>query len=151
MRLVFCSLVICCFAVGCDEPNTLTGSISQSHDLTFDDVSLRLFSEQGTYELKYTKALEGGGDDVVAKVVFDQPEGGVTADDELDLLALHGTIERITAADDPFPDGLDKANAVFSAGGNDDGEDSVGEFSSTFANGKTLNGTFSTPLEVVDF
>ncbi len=136
----------------CAEPNTLTGSISQSHDLSFDAVELRLLSEQQVYELKYLKALEGGGeDDKVAKVVFDQPEGGVVVGAELDLLSLSGSVQRTTAANDPFPTGLTTAIAVFAAGGNEAGETTTGKFATTFDNGKTLNGTFETELLTVDF
>lgn len=129
----------------------MTGSIDQSHDLTFETVQLQLLTGQGAYELKYLKALEGGGDDTVAKVVFDQPEGGAVVDEELDLIALNGRVERITAANDPFPATLTKANAVFAAGGNENDEATSGNFAATFDNGKTLNGSFDVELEVVDF
>lgn len=151
MRFVVCAFIALCFGAGCAEPNTLTGSISSSHDLTFDQVQLTLLSGQGAYELKYLLALEGGGDDVVAKVVFDEPADGVSADAELDLLELNGKVERITAANDPFPAGLEKANATFTIASNKNGEQNVGSFASTFDNGKTLNGTFDVELEVVDF
>ena len=151
MRLFVCAFAASLFVAGCDEPNSLSGSISTSHDLTFETVHLSLLSGQGAYELKYLLPLEGGGDDVVAKVVFDRPEGGIVVDEELDLLTLNGKVERVTAANDPFPAGLEKANVTFSAGGNEAGEESVGEFASTFDNGKTLNGTFDVELEVVDF
>lgn len=151
MRIVAAVFIGSLFAASCAEPNTLEGSISQSHDLTFDTVSVRLLSQQKVYEIKYLKALDSGDDDVVAKVVFNQPDGGAEADAALDLLELEGKVERITAANDPFPDGLDKANAVFTSGGNDDGEATVGSFASTFDNGKTLNGAFDADLEIVDF
>jgi hypothetical protein len=152
MRFVVASFVVSAFAVGCAEPNELTGSISDSHDLTFETVELRLLAAQAAYELKYLLPLEGGGgDDVVAKLVFDQPDGGITADDELDLIGLNVKVERITAANDPFPPSVTKAVATFKAGGNEAGEQTTGEFSSTFDNGKTLNGTFDVELEVVDF
>ncbi len=138
-------------SLGCSEPNTLSGSISQSHDLSFDAVQLQLLSQQQAYELKYTKALDSGDDDVVAKVVFDRPAAGVTAEEELDLLALGGIVERVTAANDTFPAGLERANVTFTSGGNDADEATTGSFASTFDNGKTLNGTFEVELAVVDF
>jgi len=139
------------FGLGCAEPNTLSGSISQSHDLTFEEVQLRLLSGQAVYELQYLLPLEGGGNDVIAKIVFNQPEGGIKLGDELDLKTLNVKVERITAGNDPFPAGLEKAVATFTEGGSDDGEATKGEFSSTFDNGKTLNGTFEGDLEVIDF
>jgi hypothetical protein len=151
MRLALAFPLAALVASGCAEPNTLTGSIDQSHDLSFETVQLQLLTGQGAYELKYLKALEGGGDDTVAKVVFDQPEGGVVVDEELDLVALNGRVERITAANDPFPAVLQKANATFAAGGNDADEATSGSFAATFDNGKTLNGTFETTLKVIDF
>lgn len=133
-------------AVGCDEANSLTGSISESHSLIFDSVELRLFTDQQTYELRYLLALEGGDDqDIVAKIVVDVPEGGMTLDDDIDIPANDGQVERITAKNDPFP-GIEKALLTFTAGGIDDGDDSVGNFATTFVNGKTLNGTFEVPL-----
>lgn len=151
MRLFVCCLIAACFSIGCAEPNTLTGSIEQSHDLTFDSVSVRLLTDQQVYEIKYLLALEGGGDDVVAKVVFNQPTDGIVLDEQLDLLDLAGKVERITAANDPFPGGLEKANATFTAGGTEADQQTTGEFATTFDNGKTLNGTFDAPLEVVAF
>ena len=151
MRRLSAAFIVSFFIGGCAEPNTLTGSISQSHDLTFETVELKLLSGQLAYELKYLKALEGGGEDTVAKIVFDQPEGGAVVDDEIDLVAAAGRVERITAANDPFPAGLEKAIVVFAGGGDEDGADTSGNFAATFDNGKTLNGTFETTLEIVDF
>ncbi len=151
MRLVSCSLIVACCSIGCAEPNTLTGSIEQSHDLTFDSVSLRLLTDQKVYQLEYRLALEAGGNDIVAKLVFEQPEGGAAAGDDLDLLTLNAKVERITTANDPFPEDLEKANATFTAGGNEADDQTTGEFASTFGNGKTLNGTFDIPLEVEAF
>ena len=151
MRALSLCFPVALIAGGCAEPNSLTGSIDQSHDLGFETVELRLLSGQLAYELKYLKALEGGGDDTVAKVVFDQPAGGVVVDAELDLLQLNGRVERITAANDPFPAVLQKASATFAAGGNDAGDPTTGSFAATFDSGKTLNGSFDVALEVVDF
>lgn len=137
-------------AVGCDEPNTLTGSISESHDLSFDSVELRLLTDQQALELRYLKALDSGDNDIVAKIVVDVPEGGVSVDEEIDLLEHNGAVDRVTARNDPFP-ALDRGSLTITSGGVDDGEDSVGDFASTFVNGKTLNGTFAVPLEHVSF
>ncbi len=136
--------------VGCAQPNSLSGSIGSSHDITFDAVGLRLFTDQQAYELKYTKLLDSGDTDVVAKVVFDVPSASVAAGTAIDLLENNGKVERITAANDPFPD-LASGSITFTAGGADEGSTTTGEFASTFANGRTLNGTFDTELEFASF
>lgn len=135
---------------GCAEPNSLTGSITDSHDLTFDTVQLRLFTDQQAFELRYEKALDSGDQDIVAKLVLDVPEGGVELDAQLDVLALNGRVERITAKNDPFP-AVERADLTFTAGGVDDGDESVGTWGATFVNGKTISGTFETPLVHASF
>lgn len=137
-------------AVGCAEPNSLSGSIDSSHDLTFDAVGLRLFTDQQAYELKYTKLLDSGDTDVVAKVVFDVPSESVALGTAIDLLNTNGKVERITAANDPFPE-LESGSITFTAGGADEGAATTGEFASTFTNGRTLNGTFDAELEFASF
>ena len=102
------------------------------------------------FELKYLRALEAGGDDIVARVVVDQPAGGVTPDEPIDLVAGNGRVDRVTAANDPFPD-VQAGSLTILAGGVDDGDDTRGEFASTFENGKTLNGTFVAPLAFASF
>lgn len=144
------ALVSAALSGGCAEQTTLTGSIGSSHDLAFDDVTLRLFTDQGAYELKYLHALDGGGDDVVAKVVFDAPEGGVVLGDDIDLVGQNGVVERITAKNDPFPT-MQTGTLTFTAGGVDDGDDTRGHFNTTFDNGRTLNGTFATTLQHASF
>ena len=141
----FIGIVVATTVVGCADDNTLTGSIGTSHDLAFDDVTLRLLTDQNAYELKYLHALEGGGDDVVAKIVFDTPESGVALDDDIDLAANNGVVERITAKNDPFPT-MQTGTFTFTAGGVDDGDVTRGQFNTTFDNGRTLNGTFATTL-----
>lgn len=144
------SSVLTLSALGCADADTLTGSIDQSHDLSFDTVGLRLFTDQNVYELKYEKALESGDNDVVAKVVFDAPAGGIVLDSEVTLVADEAQVERITAKNDPFP-GLDEGKISFSAGGVDEGDVSTGEFSALFVNGKSLQGTFTVPLKYASF
>jgi hypothetical protein len=152
LKVSVLAVALAATGTGCAEPNSLTGSIDQSHDLTFDQTVLTFLTGQAAYELKYLLALEGGsGDDVVAKIVFDAPAGGISAGDELDLLSLNGKVERITAANDPFPASLDKGVLTFTAAGSAEGDQNTGEFATTFDNGKTLNGTFDVELTVVDF
>ena len=135
---------------GCVEPNTLTGSITDSHDLTFDTVQLRLFTDQQAFELRYEKALESGDQDIVAKVVFDVPDGGLVLDAQIDVLAEAGRVERITAKNDPFP-AVEDADITLTAGGVDDGAATTGTWGATFENGKTISGTFEATLEHASF
>lgn len=136
-------------AATCEGGNTLDGSISEVVDLTFDEVQMRRFSS-GAIQLDYLRAIEDTGTfDVVCKVVFDTPEGGIVVDEPIDIVANGGIIERVVAANETFP-ALDTANITFFTGGQDPGP-VTGEFVSTFENGRTLNGTFETELEDVDF
>ena len=148
--LAVSSFLLLAGAVGCAGPDTLTGSIDQSHSLAFDSVGLRFFTDQNAYELKYEKVLDSGDADVVAKVVFDAPEGGIVIDEEVTLVAGEAQVERITSKNDPFP-ALEEGKFSLSAGGVKDGELSTGEFFALFANGKSLQGTFSVVLEHTSF
>jgi hypothetical protein len=145
-----CFVFILGLGFGCAEPNSLGGSIADSHDLTFDSVRLRLLTDQQVFELRYEKSLDSGDQDIVAKLVVDVPEGGVVLDTQLDVLALDGRIERITAKNDPFP-AAERADLTFTAGGVEDGERTAGSWGATFENGKTISGTFETPLEHASF
>jgi hypothetical protein len=157
-RRLWCLRLLCLLVVAvpgallgaCAEETTLTGSISSSHDLSFDDVELRLLTDQRVYELKYLKALDGGDNDIVARVVVDEPEGGVVEGAAIELGANAGRVDRVTAQNDPFPD-LERGTLTFLSGATDDGAATTGEFATTFENGKTLNGTFSTSLTFASF
>jgi len=149
-RRLCCSVLLLGLGLGCAEPNRLTGSITDSHDLSFDSVRLRLLTDQQAWELRYEKTLDSGDLDVVAKLVADVPGGGLVLDEQLDVLALNGRIERITAKNDPFP-AVERADLTFTAGGVDDGDAAVGSWGATFENGKTISGTFETPLEHASF
>jgi hypothetical protein len=133
-------------SVACGGQNTLSGSIADSHDLSFESVRLRLLTDQQVWELRYLAPLEGGGEDIVAKVVVDVPADGWSPGSAIDLLAHNGRIERITARNDPFPE-PERAELTFSQGGVDDGDDTAGGWGATFVNGKTVQGTFRAPLE----
>lgn len=136
------------FATACPPPaNFLDGSIKESHDLSFDTVEVRFFPDQERFEVAYFKQLADDGStgvDTVAKLVFAQPEGGVVVDDAIALDPAGDIMERITAADDPFP-GLREGEVTFTAAATI-GETTAGEFSTTFTNGKTLNGAFEGKL-----
>lgn len=136
------------FATGCPPPpNFLDGSIKESHDLAFDSVEVRFFPEQGRFEIAYFKQLSEDGStgvDTVAKLVFTQPEGGVVVDEAIPLDPSADIMERITAADDPFP-GLREGEVTFTSAATV-GETTAGSFASTFTNGKTLNGGFEGEL-----
>jgi hypothetical protein len=148
-RFVVVVAVLFPLAASCAADNTLTGSIEQSHDLTFERVELRLLTDQAVYELKYLQPLDSGGDDLVARVVVDQPVP-FAAGTAIDLVVGNGRVDRVTAANDPFPE-LAAGTLTISAGGGVEGEDTRGEFASTFGNGRTLNGTFRAPITLVAF
>lgn len=134
---------------GCEQPNSLEGTISESFDLSFDTVELRRFNGV-TLQLDYLRDVEGADiDDVVCKVVFDTPEGGIPAGEAIDITQHNGIVERIATGGDDFP-GLDTANITFETGGNEPGPAS-GRFVVTFDTGKTLNGNFDTDMEDVTF
>jgi hypothetical protein len=148
--IVALAVVSSALGAGCAEPNSLSGSITDSHDLSFDTVQLRLFTDQQAWELRYEKALDSGDQDIVAKVVLDVPEGGLVLDAPIDVLAEDGRIERITAKNDPFPS-VEDADVTFTAGGVEDGAATTGTWGATFDNGKTISGTFEATLEHASF
>lgn len=156
MGLLLLASAIAALGSGCPEQaNFLDGSIKDSRDLTFDYVQLRYLSDQGSYDLQYLKELEAGGnDDIVAKIAFTEPEGGITLDDEINLLddAIDGVVQRNTAGgtSDAFPDVLDKATILFTEGVKV-GDKAVGEFAATFDNGKTLFGAFDVEVTEASF
>lgn len=136
-------------------PNFLDGSIKTSHDLTFDTVELRYRSDVLAYELAYFKDLDdapGGDNDTVVKVVFNEPAGGVVVEEPIDLTTAEADaiVQRVTAADDPFPPELETASVTFLSAPVV-GEITKGEFAVTFTNGRTLNGAFETELIEVGF
>ncbi|MCC7071948.1 MAG: hypothetical protein IT383_11535 [Deltaproteobacteria bacterium] len=136
------------FATGCPPPaNFLDGSVKESHDLAFDTVEVRFFPDQETFQVAYFKQLAEDGStgvDTVAKLVFAQPEGGVVVEEVITLDPAVDVMQRITAADDPFPD-LREGQVSFTAAATV-GATTAGEFSTTFTNGKTLNGAFEGEL-----
>jgi hypothetical protein len=143
------SLALVLVAAACgDPPNHLEGSISSNVSLEFDHTRLIRYQDL-SLQLEYLKTLEGGGgDDVVVKIVFDTPEGGVVAGEAIDLKAHDGVVERIVAEGDAFPP-FDTGNITFDEGGNAPGP-AKGSFAVTFDNGRTLNGLFEVELEDVE-
>lgn len=145
-------------SLGCGNPPTfLDGSIKTSHDLSFDAVELRYLTDQTVFQLSYFKNLDeeagaAAGQDTVVKVTFTTALDAVVAEKPIDLLApaAAGRVERITAADDPFPTDLESGTVTFLNAPVVD-ETVKGELAITFANGKTLNGAFETPLVEVSF
>jgi hypothetical protein len=156
LRLALAAAVVLA-ATGCPPPpNTLDGSVKTSHDLSFDGEELRYLSDQKVYQLEYTRALDPenpeSGTDIVAKITFNEPANGVTVDKEINLLdeAIAGRVERVTAANDPFPTELKKAGVTFHTAATVN-ETVRGEFAVEFQNGETLFGTFETKLTSVSF
>jgi hypothetical protein len=135
--------------LGCPAaPNSLEGSIDETMSLEFDRTEMRRLLDV-TIQLDYLKDLESGDFDIVAKVVFDTPSGGIVVDEAIDIIANNGIIERRASDNLDFP-ALEQATITFSAGGNEPGN-AAGRFAATFDNGKTLGGTFDTEMTDVDF
>ncbi len=152
MRLVTAaaSLAFVVVTAACgDPPNHLEGSISSNVSLAFDHTRLVRYQPTLALQLEYLQTLEGGGgDDVVAKIVLDTPEGGIVSGEPIDLAAHGGVVERVVAAGDTFP-AYDTAHITFDEGGNEPGP-AKGSFAVTFDNGRTLNGLFDVELEDVE-
>jgi hypothetical protein len=143
-------LVMSLLCAGCEEePNLLEGSVSQNFDLDFDDVRFVRINGD-TYQLEYLLTLESGGQNVICKIVFDEPEGGIPLETDVDIVANNGIIERIAGDGDfPLPDSAIIRFFEFNEPGDEPGF-ADGEFAITFEDGKTLNGNFEVALEDVD-
>jgi len=143
------ALLVSALATGCpEEPNSLEGSIDETMSLDFDRTEMRRY-DGVTIQLDYIKELESGDLDIIAKIVFDTPEGGIVVDEGIDILANNGIIERVASDGLDFPP-LEQATITFSSGGTEAGA-ATGRFTATFDNGKTLGGNFDTELEDVEF
>ena len=129
--------------------DTLEGSMSESFDLAFDRTQLRRINGV-TIQLQYLRDIEGSTiPDVVCKIVFDTPAGGIPEGEAIDIITNNGIIERVAVGGEDFP-APELANITFDSGGNEPGA-AAGSFASTFDNGKTLNGTFEADLEELEF
>lgn len=146
------ALVVAGLAACGDPPNHLEGSIASNVSLDFDYTRLVRY-EDLSVQLEYLKELEGAEDDaaaqhdVVVKIVFDTPEGGIVNGEAIDLKEHDGVVERVVAAGDTLPP-YDVGNITFDEGGNEPGP-AKGSFAITFENGRTLNGLFDVELEDV--
>jgi hypothetical protein len=146
--LIACASLVALTACG-TPPNYLEGSIDSNVSLDFDSTRMIRYTSLAI-QLEYIKALEGSETpDIVAKIVFDTPEGGIPQGEPIDLKGANAVVERIVAAGDNFP-ALDTGRITFDEGGNDPGP-AVGSFACTFDNGRTLNGDFDVEMEDVDF
>ena len=144
---LFTSLVVGAAECG-EEPNSLDGSVTVS--LEFDRTRmLRGKEPTHTIQLEYIKDLDAG-EDVVAKIVFDTPDGGFDPDVEYDLKKNNAIVERVTKEKDNFGE-LTEGIIVFFEGGNANGKKAVGRFAATFENGRTLRGNFDVKVEGTDF
>ncbi len=156
-RLLFAAASLFALAAGCgNPPNFLDGSIKESHDLTFDAVELRFLTDQSVFQLSYFNSLDtedpSAGKDTVAKLTFNEPDGGAVVDKKIDLTAdtAGARVERVTARNDPFPSAFTKGEVTFHTKPADK-KTVDGDFAITFDNGKTLDGGFEAPLEDVSF
>jgi len=129
-----------------DPPNLLDGSIGEVYDLTFDEVRIRKFQSTGELQIEYLRAPEeeGSSKDVVAQITVTTPEGGFPVDTDIKFDQVEGKVHRVAPGDD-FPP-VDEGTISFSAGANEIGDQTIGEFSVLFENKRTLRGAFDAEL-----
>jgi hypothetical protein len=147
-RLILSSLCTSSLWSGCTgDANALTGSIEETHDLTFDSTTFLFLSEQKRFDFRYENSIEGSqGKDIVAKLVFSSPPSGVVVNQAIDLgnADIDAKVERITSGNDDLPE-FKSGSVTFTAGDFAQQNDGVmeGTFATTLENGKSLNGSFS--------
>jgi len=132
---------------GCPEPpNELDGSIGEVYDLSFDEVRIRKFLSTGELQIEYMRAPEeGSSKDIVAQVTVTTPEGGFPVDTDIKFAQVEGKVHRVAPGDD-FPP-IEQGTISFTAGANEIGDNTSGEFSVLFENKRTLRGRFDAELQ----
>lgn len=146
--MLLCALALTAALAGCpDPPNMLDGSIGEVFDLAFDEVRIRKFTATGEVQIEYMQEPEeeGSSKDVVAQITVTTPEGGFPLDTNIKFDQVAGRVHRVAPGDD-FPP-LEEGTISFSAGANEIGDQTTGEFSALFENKRTLRGNFDAPLE----
>lgn len=138
------ALALALAACAGDPENTLDGSVGV--DLDFDRVSLRLIASD--LEIRYLRSVEGGDEEVTAKLVVDVSGVTLAADLEMALTPDNAVVDRVVKDGSTFP-ALEMGTLVVNDGG-DVGEALDGRFGVAFVTGATLSGDFRGVLETVD-
>ena len=148
---ICCIAVLLAAAVGCDEQgdNYLDGSLTESYDLGFDSVRIRLYPSELSIEYVANKSQ---GEQIALRVTLDNNEAPLAAGTIYDL-TVHGTITQGDGLGSPLPD-LESGDLTLSKYAGTDGSKVKGKFDANFKtdNGTilTLRGGFSGKLEVVE-
>ncbi len=143
---LLCIVAIAALATGCSDDNELSGSISESHSLAFDRVTVRL---QDTWLILAYLRDRPSGTEKVCKLVIDTdglPDGATTiAGDEF---FERVNLQRSTFADDAFPP-IESGEIVFDELDLQPSGDVSGEFIIQFDTGHTLIGIFGGKTELL--
>ena len=146
-------LALAAFAAlaSCDREsaNYLDGSLTESYDLGFDAVRVRLY----TAELSIEYVAKGsGGEQVALRVTVDTNDAQLAAGTVYDL-TTQGSITQGDGTGSPLPD-LDSGDLTLSSYSGADGSAVGGKFDARFITDVgttlTLRGWFSAKLEVVE-
>jgi hypothetical protein len=138
-------LFLLCIACG-GSTTELDGSIGQSLDLSYNDVSVRLIGDE--LEIRYLRDVEGGGEETTAKLVVELGDEKLAAGLEMILDADNAIVDRVVQDSSSFPE-IEQGTLSIDEGG-DVGETLAGEFGVTFTTGSTLFGDFSATLEIFE-
>lgn len=133
---------------GCVEPpNLLDGSIEGGgFSLTFEEVRIRSYPDTGELQIEYLRpAEEEEALDVIVALIIDVPDGGVPLNAEIDFEQVNAVVDRHVTGGDSFPP-VERGRILFTAGGGI-GEQTTGDFSLMFDNGRTLRGRFDAIVE----
>jgi hypothetical protein len=138
-------------AASCDDEkdNYLDGSLTESYDLSFDSVRIRLYPSE--LSIEYVKN-SSQGEKVALRITLDSNEVPLAADTLYDL-STQGSITQGDGYGSPLPD-LETGELTLDQYSGTDGSKVKGDFEATFLTDNnttlTLRGGFSAKLEVVD-
>lgn len=138
-------LLLFCTACG-DSTKSLDGSIAQSLDLEYDDISIRLIGQD--LEIQYLRDVEGSVDEITAKLVVEDLGDKTLAGLHISLDADNASVGRSVRDGSTFPEIAGGTLSIDEGG--DEGDRLTGEFGVEFITGATLNGDFSATLEIPD-
>jgi len=137
-------------AASCDKEsdNYLDGSLTESYDLDFDDVRIRLYTDELSIEYVAQKSQ---GEQVALRVTVDANEVQLAAGTIYDL-KTQGSITQGAGYGSPLPD-LESGDLTLAKYAGTQGSAVVGNFDARFVTDTgtmlTLRGGFAASLEVV--
>jgi hypothetical protein len=143
-------LLVAAGALSCDQEkdNFLDGSLTDSYDLSFDSVRIRLYPSE--LSIEYVKD-SSQGEKVALRITLDSNEVPLAAGTLYDL-TTQGSISQGDGYGSPLPD-LETGELTLDKYADADGSKVKGDFEATFLTDigttLTLRGGFSAKLEVV--